>query len=128
MGSTIGGGRSVATSWLQAGKPFVWHMYNHYFAICDVNEAGTRILVSNSAYGSSGIHGSNSGSWGLNTGWNGATSTAYGSGSYGQHVKVSLNWSISESEKTSLNNFFSSMGGAWIRPDSSKQNENLRRQ
>ena len=128
MGVTTSAGRSTAISWLQAGKPWVWHSDNHYFTMCDVNDAGTRILVSNSAYGSSGIHGSNSGNWGLNTGWNGATSTSYHGGAYGAHVKVSLNWVISESEKTSLNNFFSSMGGAWIRLDSSKQNENLRRQ
>ena len=127
MGETTSASRSAAITWLQSGKPFVWHSDNHYFTMCDVNEAGTRILVSNSAYGSSGVHGSSSGNWGLSTGWNGATSTSYHSGAYGAHVKASLNWSITDAEKNSLNNFFSSMGGAWTRPDTAKQNENLRR-
>ena len=127
MGETTSASRSTAITWLQSGKPFIWHSDNHYFTMCDVNDAGTRILVSNSAYGSSGIHGSNSGNWGLSTGWNGATSTSYHSGAYGAHVKASLNWSITDAEKNSLNNFFSSMGGAWTRPDTAKQNENLRR-
>lgn len=127
MGETTSASRSAAITWLQSGKPFVWHSDNHYFTMCDVNEAGNRILVSNSAYGTSGVHGSKSGNWGLNTGWNGATSTSYHSGAYGAHVKASLNWSITDAEKNSLNNFFSSMGGAWTRPDTAKQNENLRR-
>ena len=127
-GQVVSGARSIALDWMKSRKPFIWHSDNHYFVMADINDAGTRILVANSAYGSTGIHGTQSDNWGLNTGWNGANDTSYNTGSYGYgaHVKVSCNWSISETQKTQLNNFFSSMGGAWTRDNTKKQAETLR--
>lgn len=127
-GEVISGARSIALEWLKQGKPFVWHCDSHYIAMLDITDDDSKILVSNSAYGLSGVHSTNSGNWGLNTGWNAATSTSYHGGAYGAHVKASCNWSISNEEQQQLINFFDSMGGAWIRNNTSKQNESLRRQ
>lgn len=125
----VSGQRGIALDWLKARKPFVWHSDYHYFVMADINDEGNRILVCNSAYGTSGVHGSGSGNWGLSSGWNGAYDTSYhtGNGNYGAHARVSCNWNISADEKTRLNNFFSSMGGAWKRDNTLKQNEKIRR-
>ena len=121
-----GGQWPLAINWLATRKPFIWHMYGHYFTMCDMNTEKSKVLVANSAYGNSGFHSSHD--WGLNNGWQNTYSSAYGTTHYyGSHVKVQLNWSISESEKTRLQNFFVSMGGRWTRDNTLKQNETLRR-
>jgi len=124
-GTLVSSNRSTSLEWLKGGKPFVWHMYGHYFAFTDISDDGTKILVCNSAYGRDGVHSNHD--WGLESGWRGATSNQYGSGGYGQSVKAYLNWSISLEEQNKLNNFYESMGGAWTRP-ANKTNESLRRQ
>ena len=101
--------RSYAVSELEAGRPWIWHIKNHYYCLAVINN--NKILVCNS-----------SGSHGAVTGWHSISDAA--KNSYGGHVRVGLNWSISESEKQQLHHFFNSMGGAFTVPVST---ESIRR-
>ena len=131
MGGTVeGGNRDKAAAWVKAGKPFVWHCTAHYLVITDINDEGTRIRIGNSAYGLSGVPSPDTDGWGLTNGWHGLYEEGYRMYNYGNgsHVKAYCNWTINADEKTRLNNFFSSMGGAWKRDNTLKQNETIRRQ
>jgi len=131
MGGTVtGGNRDTAAAWLKGRKPFVWHCVRHYLVITDINDEGTRIRIANSAYGLSGIPSAGTKGWGLTSNWHGLYEEGYRMYTYGNgsHVKAYCNWSISDSEKTRLKNFFVSMGGNWKRDNTLKQNEAVRRQ
>ena len=131
MGGTVtGGNRDTAAAWLKGRKPFVWHCVKHYLVITDINDEGTRIRIANSAYGLSGIPSADTKGWGLTSNWHGLYEEGYRMYTYGNgsHVKAYCNWSITDSEKTRLKNFFVSMGGSWKRDNTLKQNEAVRRQ
>lgn len=92
---------SSAVSWLKEGKPVVFHVYDHYIALCDIDSDG-KVLVLNSTTSSS---------YGPSTGW--VTQQTLKNKYYSTGVLVGLNWNISNDEKQKLKNFYQSMGGAW---------------
>ena len=94
-------GATTAFDWLKTNKPCIFHVYWHYFALTDIAEDGD-CLVCNSTTSSS---------YGPSTGWR--TQSTLRNKYYGQGVLVGMNWSISEAEKTKINNFYQSMCGTW---------------
>lgn len=95
--------KEVAKNELLAGRPYVAHMYNHYFALTDLFLEQDKLLICNS------------GRSGGATGWHSWSSQSQGF-DFGQTVKIKLNYTIDEKEKNELLNCVGSMGGSWTRP------------
>ena len=113
--------RAEAIAWMNAGKPVVWHISGHYMAFVLINEHNGKILVLNSSSGVQNDRWIDGGR--LSTGWQPQSNVT---NSYGGHVKIELNWTISATEVQQINNLFKSMGGAWTRP-ASTASETVRR-
>ena len=103
--------RQVAVDWLKTGRPLIWHIYKHYICFVQISDYNGSVLVCNSS-GSGWDAGGR-----LGTGWN-PQSNIRNDDAFGQHVKVDLNWTISDVDAAKFKNFFQSMGGAWVRPSS----------
>ena len=97
-----------AFSELDAGRPCIWHISDHYIALTIRSKTNGKILVANSTEQSYNYGGK------LKCGWQPDTNL-YGSAT-GAHTFVKLNWNITEEWKQKINTFFKSMGGAWERP------------
>lgn len=102
-------GTDTAISWLKEGKPVVFHVHDHYIALCDIYSDGS-VLVLNSTTSSS---------YGPSTGW--VTQQTLRNKYYGAGVKIGLNWSISNDEKLRLQNFFENMGGEWKKQENKSE-------
>lgn len=101
--------KSTAISELKEGRPFIWHIQGHYLCLTTRNSGNGNVLVSNSATSDTyTLNGK------LSTGWHSENNV---SSAYGGMVRVSLAWTLSVSELEMLENFLSSMGGSWNRPD-----------
>lgn len=103
---------------LRKGQPVVIHQTEsdgHYMCSVDISDDESQILVLNST-GDSGDGYYNK----IKSGWNTISNTKTNSPGVGWWVAP--NWTISESEKNQLNNFFKSMGGAWRRTQNLKEN------
>lgn len=100
----VSGGSNLRAA-LMSGKALVFHEYGHYCCCYDINNAGTNILFSNPG----GSYG------GLGSGWHSYNSV--NNKGIGGHVVPTLTWTISEAEKQKIQHFYTSMGGAWSRPD-----------
>ena len=103
---------------LRKGQPVIIHQTEsdgHYMCSADISDDESQILVLNST-GDSGKGYYNK----IKTGWNTISNTKTNSPGVGWWVAP--NWTISESEKNQLNNFFKSMGGAWRRTQNLKEN------
>lgn len=101
-----------AISWLNEGKPVVFHVPDHYIALCDIYTDGTVVVLNSTT----------SSDYGPKTGW--VTQQTLRNRYYRPGVLVSLNWSISNDEKLKLQNFYQSMGGAWQKKEN--KNETIR--
>lgn len=101
--------KTVALEELAAGRPTIWHFSGHYICLACMNPTNGAVLVCNSASSSTYTQqGSSSTAWHVQSAIKGA---------YGKTLKISLNWSMSLAEETSIRNFLDSMGGSWTRPD-----------
>lgn len=105
--------RNTALAELDAGKPTVWHFKDHYICLsCRIPNGN--VLICNSAGEGNGYYTQYGSS---TTGWHGISDIK---GAYGQAVKVWCNYTISSDEKQQLQNFLSSMGGSWTRPNTTE--------
>lgn len=107
--ATLYSGIKKAVSHLKRGYPCTWHIYGHYYALCDILDNEQYVLASNSSG-----HGVN--------GW--AKTSTVGRSSYGQAVLVEMNWNLSDDTKSHLNHWFNSFGGKWEKPQNT--NEGIR--
>lgn len=101
-----------AIEWLKNGKPVVFHVWDHYIALCDIDSDG-KVLVLNSTTSSD---------YGPSTGW--VTQQTLRDRYWSAGVLVANNWSISNDEKQKLQNYYQSMGGAWQKKEN--KNETIR--
>lgn len=102
-------GIKKAVAHLKRGYPCTWHIYNHYYALCDILDNEEYILASNSSG-----HGVN--------GW--AKTSKIAREAYGQAVLVEMDWRLSDDEKRMLNHWWNSFGGKWEKPQNT--NEGIR--
>lgn len=107
--ATLYSGIRKAVSHLKRGFPCTWHIYGHYYALCDILDNEEYVLASNSSG-----HGVN--------GW--AKTSTVGRSAYGQAVLVESNWALTDLQKQKRNTFFNNMGGKWEKPQNT--NEGIR--
>ncbi|MGI6565606.1 hypothetical protein [Methanosphaera sp.] len=103
---------------LRKGQPIVIHQSGHYMCSADVSDDEQQILVLNSA-GETTDSSYND----LKTGWNDKSTVKSHASLPGWWIEP--NWTINESEKNQINNFYNSMGGAWKRKEN--RNEKIRK-
>ena len=107
--ATLYSGIKKAVAHLKRGYPCTWHIYNHYYALCDILDNEEYVLASNSSG-----HGVN--------GW--AKTSKVGKSAYGQAVLVEMDWRLSDNDKKMLNHWWNSFGGKWEKPQNT--NEGIR--
>lgn len=89
----------------KGGCALVFHAQNHYVSILDISPNGKKVLVSNS-YGSYDN---------IPTKWVSVSYMKKKFGDYDTSLVVRLNYTLSESKKSSVNCFYNSMGTKWNR-------------
>ena len=92
----------------KGGCALVFHTWNHYVAILDISKDGKKVLVGNPS--GDYDHGSHS----IPTNW---LTVDYMYGMFNDYdtsgLIVRLNYKLSDSTKTELNNFYNSLGAGW---------------
>ena len=95
---------------LSTRRPVVYHKPGHYKAAIAISNDKNKIYMINS---------SGNANYSPKNGWTAISGPkrefAYESGR--QSVLVSLNYNVSDKDKQKFNHFYSSMGGAWTRPE-----------
>ena len=107
--ATLYSGIKKAVSHLKRGYPCTWHIYGHYYALCDILNNEEYVLASNSSG-----HGVN--------GW--AKTSKVGRSAYGQAVLVEMDWRLDDDTKNQINHWWNSFGGKWEKPQNT--NEGIR--
>ena len=92
----------------KGGVALIAFLPNHYVSIIDISPDGNKILVSNS-YGAYDVGGDSR----IPTDW--VSVSKFNAKFQGVGLIVKLNYKLSNSKKTDLNHFYSSMGANWIR-------------
>ena len=98
--------RDTLISHLRSGRPAVIHVHNHYICAASISPDESKILMINST---------ENGGYSPATGW-ADTSTVEKRRGGRSAVRVSLNWTITDTDKAKFNHFYNSMGGAWNKP------------
>ena len=100
----------------QGGCALVFYGVNHYVSIIDISPDKTKVLVSNS-YGNYNMGGGK-----IPNGWVSVSymKSRFSSDSFGGLV-LTLNYKISSTTKTQVNNLYNSFGTKWIRKNTSEE-------
>ena len=91
----------------KGGAALIFHAYNHYVSILDISKNGKKVLVSNS-YGTYDD---------IPTGWVKVSYMKTKFSNIDESLIVKLNYKLSDSKKSQINNYYSSMGKNWVAKD-----------
>lgn len=98
----------------KGGVALVAYLRNHYVSVLDISKDGSKILVSNS-YGDYNVGGANK----VPTGW---VSVKYFKTKFqGVGLVVKANYKLTANEKTTISNFYKSMGPNWARQNTNEK-------